>query len=137
MRSRPERLVELGERCLTSETLRSSLVVTQPPACGTVMVQVREPVRRERFYLGEILVTRCEIRLDAERGWAMIDGDEPRAALAAALCDAVSRTTAEEYEPLRLAIDELCRETREHLAAQEQRRWDQIADTRVKFEEFE
>mgnify|MGYP003342687833 FL=1 len=137
MRTRPERLVELGEQCLASGTLRSSLVVTQPPACGTVMVQVREPVRRERFYLGEILVTRCEVRLGTERGWAMIDGDEPRAALAAALCDAISRTTAEEFAPLRQAIDDLCRETREYLSAQDQRRWDQIADTRVRFEEFE
>ena len=30
MRTRPERLVELGEQCLASGTLRSSLVVTQP-----------------------------------------------------------------------------------------------------------
>jgi hypothetical protein len=137
MRSRPERLVELGEQCLTNQALRESLIVTQPPACGTLMLQVREPVRRERFYLGEILVTRCEVRIGADRGWAMIDGDEPRAALAAAICDVVSRTTAAEHEPLRLAIDSLCRETNEHLAAREQREWNQIADTRVRFEEFE
>jgi len=137
MRSAPERLVEVGEKCLALDQVRESLVVTQQPSCGMVMLQVREPVRRERFYLGEVLVTKCEVRLGAARGWAMVDGDNPHAALAAAICDAVSRTDSAELSSLRAGIRELCEETATRLLTEERDSWSQVVETRVQFEEFE
>ncbi|HSL58535.1 MAG TPA: phosphonate C-P lyase system protein PhnG, partial [Acidimicrobiales bacterium] len=80
-----ESLIALAERCLADGT---DPVVVAGPEVGMVMLTVREPVARERFHLGEVLVTRAEVELDGARGWAMRAGDDRLATLAAAVLDA-------------------------------------------------
>jgi len=101
------------------------------------MLQVREPVCRERFYLGEVVVTRCEVAIAECRGWAMIAGEHEKAALAAAVCDCVSRTSEPALAALREAVDRLCGETAERLSAEDLGEWSTLEPTRVAFEEFE
>jgi alpha-D-ribose 1-methylphosphonate 5-triphosphate synthase subunit PhnG len=101
------------------------------------MLQVREPVRRERFYLGEVVVTRCEVTVAEQRGWAMVAGEHDKAALAAAVCDCVSRTSEPGLAALRASIDQLCAETAERLASARSQEWSTLEPTRVAFEEFE
>jgi len=137
MRADVGRLVEVGERCLANAALSAGLRIIHAPTSGVVMMQVREPVRKERFYLGEVVVTRCEVIINDMRGWAMVAGEDKRSALAAALCDAVSRSTTGEFAELRSAVDALCIETAERLRADESREWSALEPTRVAFEEFE
>lgn len=137
MQATAHRLIEVGEQCLAMPLLADVLKIVHPPTVGLVMMQVREPVRRERFYLGEVVVTRCEVLVGEIRGWAMVSGENKEAALAAALCDAVTRTTESEFAEARTAVEELCRETRERLEGQVRREWTELAPTRVDFEEFE
>ena len=137
MRSDRDRLVELAERCLAEPAVQGRLRVIHPPTSGVVMLQVREPVCRERFYLGEVVVTRCEVAIAECRGWAMIAGEHEKAALAAAVCDCVSRTSEPALAALREAVDKLCDETDERLSAEHLAEWSTLAPTRVAFEEFE
>jgi len=48
----PDSIQQLAEIALSYPFVSESLVVTKKPETGLVMMQVREPVCKERFYLG-------------------------------------------------------------------------------------
>ncbi|MER7083169.1 phosphonate C-P lyase system protein PhnG, partial [Saccharopolyspora kobensis] len=81
----PDELIELADACLATGSAPTVLVA---PEVGCVSVQVREPVVRDRFLLGDVLACRAEVELDGSRGWSMRLGDDRAAALAAAILDA-------------------------------------------------
>jgi alpha-D-ribose 1-methylphosphonate 5-triphosphate synthase subunit PhnG len=58
------------------------------PEKTMVLLQVREPVRRCRFYLGELLAAHCIVELGGVRGAAVLMGDDLNKARAAAVLDA-------------------------------------------------
>jgi alpha-D-ribose 1-methylphosphonate 5-triphosphate synthase subunit PhnG len=58
------------------------------PEKTMVLLQVREPVRRSRFYLGELLAAHCVVELEGVRGAAVLMGDDLNKARAAAVLDA-------------------------------------------------
>jgi alpha-D-ribose 1-methylphosphonate 5-triphosphate synthase subunit PhnG len=76
------------------------------PEAGLVMVEGRAGNTGQRFNLGEMLITRCVVRLEAQdggaatEGYAFIQGDCPRRAELAALFDALlqQEDTARELE---------------------------------------
>jgi alpha-D-ribose 1-methylphosphonate 5-triphosphate synthase subunit PhnG len=126
--SDPIELAALAERCL--ETATPTLVAG--PEVGMVMLQVREPVARERFYLGEVLVTRAEVDLDGARGWAMVMGSDRVRALAAAVCDA----EAQGGRARAIDVHALCRSTERTATDAEDRERAELAATEVAFEEL-
>lgn len=126
----PDALVALAERCLDRHGEPQLLLA---PETGLVMLQVREPVRRERFHLGEVVVTRAEVHLAGYRGWSMRLGRDRLAALAAAMCDAVANAGG----PLADEVDELCRRTRDTLSTIEAETWADLVATTVAFEELD
>lgn len=79
----------LAETALSYTFVSESLVVTKKPETGLVMMQVREPVCKERFYLGEIAATRAEVLVGNENGWAIRLGTDKAAVLGAAILDAI------------------------------------------------
>jgi len=120
-------MVELADRCLEGADAK----VVSAPEPGLLMARVRETVDGEVFNLGEVLVTRCEVVLDGERGWGMVLGDEPERALCAAILDAASRggkVPAEVEGELKLQLA-FVREARKQ-------RWARVQPTRVEFEEM-
>jgi alpha-D-ribose 1-methylphosphonate 5-triphosphate synthase subunit PhnG len=122
-------LAAVAERCLEAGT--PTLVAG--PEVGMVMLQVREPVARERFYLGEVLVTRAEVDLDGARGWAMVMGSGRVHALAAAVCDAeVQGNRARSGE-----VQALCEATARAVAEADDRERAELALTEVAFEELD
>lgn len=122
-------ITELAERCMD---VLGEPVVLAGPDVGTVMMQVREPVVRERFHLGEVVVTRADIELAGERGWSMRPGTDRIAALAAAICDA-----AASHPQCSAEVVSLCRRTEERLLAAERDEWAELAETEVRFEELD
>jgi len=118
---------------LAEEALEKALEVTVeiPPAAVLLMARVRETVNGDRFNLGEVLMTRCELTLDGEPGWGMVAGDDPERAVCAAILDAASRKEdlfagLEGELALQLAF---VREARRE-------RWARVQPTRVEFEEM-
>ena len=107
--------------------------VLQAPSPRLVMQQVTEPVAKEPFNLGEVLVTSAEIALRDERGFAMVPGKAEKPALSGAILDAA----VESDHPLTPEIvDSL--ETAAAASEQERRqRWGQARETTVDFEEME
>ena len=100
------------------------------PNDGLVMVEMREPARKTRFYLGEVLVTEAKAQVAGTAGLGIIAGDRPDDARKLAIIDAafnagLSETAtwidALEKEGLRLEREKQARATR-------------LLETRVSFE---
>jgi alpha-D-ribose 1-methylphosphonate 5-triphosphate synthase subunit PhnG len=123
-----EELIELADACLAAEPA-PELTILAPPRTGCVTAQVRDPILRERFLLGDVLACTAEVDLGGTRGWAMRMGDDRAAALAMAICDAAGETRA-------AAVEDLCRRVAARLAAADAAEWAELAPTVVEFEEL-
>lgn len=67
---------------------RHRVIELEAPNDGLVMVRMREPARRSRFFLGEVLVTESKVQIEGTVGLGIIAGDHPEAALQLAIIDA-------------------------------------------------
>ncbi len=108
--------------------------VLKDPDGAMVMVRHRDPLEHTPFYLGEVYVTECEVRVDGEFGYGCIVGTGVERALYGALLDAYSRLPGERRGGIEEAVSTM-------LAAEERgirRRWAEeagrIASTKVDFE---
>jgi alpha-D-ribose 1-methylphosphonate 5-triphosphate synthase subunit PhnG len=135
-----EELIELADACLAAA---AEFTVTAPPRAGSVSAQVRDPVRRERFLLGDVLACTAEVELDGVRGWALRLSDDRAAVLAMAICDAAGANTggastggASAGGGAAEAIDDLCRRVDARLRARDAAEWAELAPTIVEFEEL-
>lgn len=63
-------------------------IVRQPAVCMT-MVRAEDSVESQPFYLGEVLVTDCEVQVDGQAGYGLCMGDEPVRSYCMAVIDAV------------------------------------------------
>lgn len=106
-------------------------VVLSGPEVGMAMMQVREPVAEERFYLGEVLVCQAEVELSGKRGWCMRLGDDRTATLSAAILDAAAEGDH------RADVEALCRAVARREADAAAREWAELAPTEVRFEELD
>lgn len=104
------------------------------PETGLMMVQGRAGGTGERFNLGEVTVTRCALRVQAEGGEASVGvgyvlGRSQRHVHLAALADALLQDPAQQP-----ALDAaLLTPLRRHLADQQARRCARAASTKVDF----
>ena len=58
------------------------------PEKTLVLIQIREPARQSRFYLGELLAAHCVVERGGVRGAAVLIGDDLEKAKSAAMLDA-------------------------------------------------
>lgn len=123
-------VIRLAEACLAGAP---SPVVVHPAETGTVVLQVREPVEGIRFDLGDVLVTRAQVRWAGHDGWAMRPDDDRIATLAAAVLDA----EVERGGPRAGDVTGLCASVAASLAEDRRREWDELAPTVVHFEELD
>lgn len=138
--ARSEELIGLADSCLGAA---GAFQVIVPPQVGCVSVQVREPILKQRFLLGDVLACSAEVELDGQRGWALRFGDDQAAVLAMAIVDAAASTrSAEGDEPsgdgdgVTGEIDRLCAELAGRLGQAEAAEWAELAPTIVEFEEL-
>ena len=124
-----EELIEAADACLAAA---SSFAVVTPPSVGCVPAQVREPVLRQRFFLGDVLACTAEVEFDGVRGWAMRLGDDRAAALAMAVLDAAAACSPD----LAQQIDALCARAAERAVEADATEWAELSPTIVQFEEL-
>ena len=106
----------------------------RPPEAGLVMLEGRAGNTGQRFNVGEMLMTRCVVRLapaggSATEGYAFVQGDRPRHAELAALFDALLQQQ-DWAQPLeRSLIEPLVRKREQTLQARAR----ETAPTKVDF----
>lgn len=127
----PAAVVELANRCLAGADAESFRVL-RPADVGSVVVQVREPIARQRFILADAVVTSAEISLHGTTGWAMRMGEDREATLAQAVCDAELVRSG----PLAGQILDLCGRLEAERAEARAEEWDRLQPTIVEFEEI-
>lgn len=103
------------------------------PTPGLLMLQVTEPVENQAFYLGEVLITECEVRLGTGVGRGCALGEDPERARALAVIEAAVAGG----HPLLCAVGRLLSETAAAVAAEHDREQALLARTRVQFETME
>lgn len=133
-------LIALADTCLAAA---GAFQVIVPPQVGCVSAQVREPILKQRFLLGDVLACRAEVELDGQRGWALRFGDDRAAVLAMAIVDAAASacsadgdTPSAGEEGVAGQIDRLCAELAERRRQEEAAEWAELSWTVVEFEEL-
>ena len=122
-----DRLVALADRVL--ETM--PVIINRGPTVGLLMVRVEELAERLAFNFIEVTVTEAEVASGEHRGYAMIMGRAPEAALAGAVID----VALEAGHPLAGEVVDVLVSA---VAAEEaawQARWAEVAPSVVTFEE--
>ncbi|MFB6201112.1 MAG: phosphonate C-P lyase system protein PhnG [Halorhabdus sp.] len=125
-----ELLADLANAVLETDP---ALSIRQEPRPQLLMSQVREPVERRPFNLGEVLATPAEVTLEDARGFAMVPGKAERAALSGAIVDAAvagDHPIADEATDRLAAVGD-----RERAARREQ--WAETRHTAVEFQTME
>jgi alpha-D-ribose 1-methylphosphonate 5-triphosphate synthase subunit PhnG len=67
----------------------TTVQVIRHPAVATIMIQAEDSVEGQAFYLGEALVTECELTVDGQPGFGLCLGDEPVRSYCLAFVDAL------------------------------------------------
>ena len=127
------------EKALEAEAARIfdsfSYTFLRRPEAGLVMLEGRAGNAGQRFNLGEMLITRCVVRLEAQdnkaitEGYAFIQGNRPRHAELAAVFDALMQLEDWAESLDRLLIEPLLAGREKQL----QKRADETARTKVDF----
>jgi len=125
-----EELVGLADAVLAA-TPAPRCDVVRAPEVGNIVVQVREPIARQRFYLADMLVSSAEVRLAGQPGWAMRPGHDRQAALAQAVCEAELVRRG----PLADRISDLLEEVGADRVRARADEWARLQSTAVEFEE--
>ena len=63
--------------------------VVRQPSVGTTMIRAEDSVEGQPFYLGEALITECEVTVDGQAGLGICLGDQPVRSYCMALMDAL------------------------------------------------
>jgi alpha-D-ribose 1-methylphosphonate 5-triphosphate synthase subunit PhnG len=69
--------------------LQYKVRVIRHPAIASMMIQAEDSVEGQPFYLGEALVTECELNVDGQAGFGLCLGDEPVRSYCIAFVDAL------------------------------------------------
>jgi alpha-D-ribose 1-methylphosphonate 5-triphosphate synthase subunit PhnG len=70
------------------ESRHTVQIIRQPAVCMT-MIRAEDSVEAQPFYLGEVLVTDCEVQVDGQAGYGLCMGDEPVRCYCMAVIDAL------------------------------------------------
>lgn len=124
-----DELVDAADACLAAA---SSFAVITAPLVGCVPAQVREPVRSQRFFLGDVLACTAEVEFDGVRGWAMRLGDDRAAVLAMAVLDAAAASSP----GLAREVDALCAPAAARARDADAAEWAELSPTIAAFEEL-
>lgn len=124
-----------GSRDLSKKMARQieenhSVEVLMEPQEALTMIKMRETAKKSLFYLGEVLVTECKVRVNHQVGMGIVVGIEPDLAYYLAVIDAAFEAQCgevAEWLPL-LAAEE------QRIAAEKNVKASAIHKTKVSFE---
>lgn len=115
-------LLELAEN--------APIQIISTPKAGLTMMHVLDAFDSE-FLLGEVLVSKAEVMLHGERGFAMVTGDQPERSLARASADVLLKVGD---DLLRTRIHKLLLREQENLDQRRANEQRLIAGTKVNFD---
>ena len=107
--------------------------VIRQPAIAMTMIRAEDSVEGQPFYLGEALITECEVNVDGQPGFGICLGDEPVRSYCIAFIDALLQLS-----DTRLAqVNAFLKEQEKLVAARQQDEYKHIQRTKVDFKLME
>jgi alpha-D-ribose 1-methylphosphonate 5-triphosphate synthase subunit PhnG len=108
-------------------------IVLAPKLCMT-MVQAEDSIDFQPFYLGEVLITECQVTVNGELGYGYCMGDAPQRAYSIAIIDALLHMP---QHPLQTEIHLFIEKERVILTKSQLEEYNQILKTKVDFKIME
>nr|WP_263324510.1 phosphonate C-P lyase system protein PhnG [Neobacillus sp. Marseille-Q6967] len=102
----------------------------EEPNDGLVMVKVRESAKKSLFYIGEVFVTECKVRVNNSLGIGIVTGHEKELAYHLAVIDAAYKASLKETE----GWEELLLEEEQMIEKEKAAKMNQVLKTKVSFE---
>jgi alpha-D-ribose 1-methylphosphonate 5-triphosphate synthase subunit PhnG len=125
-----EALVQLVTN-LESELLVEIVVA---PKLGMTMVQAEDSIDFQPFYLGEVLITECQVLVNGQLGYGYCMGDAPQKAYSIAVMDAIMHT---EGHPKQNDINAFIEIEKAKLLMKQLEEYNQVLKTKVDFKIME
>jgi phosphonate C-P lyase system protein PhnG len=112
---------------IAGKLMDKDIEITIPPESGFIMMTMKDSFDID-FHLGEVLVTRAEVKVDGESGYAMVMGGDHAKTMMIAVINAALKTGESEIIKKKIKTEErkLVKKIDEERAL--------IASTRVSFE---
>jgi phosphonate C-P lyase system protein PhnG len=107
--------------------------VIRQPAVAMTMIRAEDSVEGQPFYLGEALITECEVNVDGQPGFGICMGDEPVRSYCIAVIDALLQLP----DARRTRVNAFLSEQERLIAAAVQTEHKQIQRTKVDFKLME
>lgn len=131
------RLCSMVDDILGDDDVLADITVVKPAVTGSIVLQVREPVCEERFFLGDAVVSTAEVALGGSIGWIARMGTDVRAAMAGAIADALLQADRPGLASYQEALLDLISDTRAALTVERTTESRRLAATVVEFEELD
>lgn len=116
---------EIEEHC--------QVAVLKEPQKTLVMIQVREPVKNSRFYLGEALACEAMVEVDGAKGMAVTLGDDFDKVLDMAVLDAAFNRKVPQCAAIQARLEQLEAQQRRD----QEREYGMYRQTQVHFESLD
>ena len=126
-----EKLVEF----VTTLEVDLSIETIMAPKLAMTMVQAEDSIDFQPFYLGEVLITECELLVNSNIGYGYCMGDSPQRAYCIAVIDALLH--AENHSVLQKLIHDFIASENKILKIQKMEEYNQILKTKVDFKIME
>jgi len=125
-----EALVQLVTN-LESELLVEMVVA---PKLGMTMVQAEDSIDFQPFYLGEVLITECQVLVNGQLGYGYCMGDAPQKAYSIAVINAIMHT---EGHPKQKDVNVFIEIEKAKLLKKQLEEYNQVLKTKVDFKIME
>lgn len=107
--------------------------VIRQPQVATTMIRAEDSVEGQPFYLGEALISECEVDVDGQTGYGLCLGDEPVRSYCIAVIDALLQLSDARLPK----VNAFLLEQEGHVTAKLQTEHKQIQRTKVDFKLME
>jgi alpha-D-ribose 1-methylphosphonate 5-triphosphate synthase subunit PhnG len=104
------------------------------PKLGMTMIQAEDSIDFQPFYLGEVLITECQLTVDGQLGYGYCMGDAGQRAYCIAIIDAILHTND---HPMQKDINEFITIEKQILYQKKLEEYNQILKTKVDFKIME
>jgi alpha-D-ribose 1-methylphosphonate 5-triphosphate synthase subunit PhnG len=107
-----------------------SVDLLEKPNHSLVMVKMRETAKNTRFYIGEVFVTECKVKIQEKIGIGIVKGNEPELSYYLAVIDAAYCANL----PITQLWGPQLEEELQCIRQNQQIKFDQLLKTKVNFE---
>jgi len=111
-----------------------SIEMVMAPKLAMTMVQAEDSIDFQPFYLGEVLISECQVLVDGQMGYGYCMGDNPQRVYCIAVVDALMHT---EGHSMQKEVNAFLEIEQEKIKKKQVEEYNQVLKTKVDFKIME